>query len=121
MHRVSVCSPKSGSDFRNSFSASSRSRSLRSLIDSSGTAGSDLVALVTNGITKELRNWLFCLAFVCIGLEMHLKTFASSMRGGKPLVLYLVGQAFNLLLTGLMAWFTFGYLFRDTIDQLLPK
>ncbi len=83
--------------------------------------GSDLVALATNGITKELRNWLFCLAFVCIGLEMHLKTFASSLRGGKPLVLYLVGQAFNLLLTGLMAWFTFGYLFRDTVEQLLKK
>ncbi len=92
-----------------------------SVIDSTSEAGSGLISMTTNAITKELRNWLFCFAFVCIGLEMHLKTFAASMKGGKPLVLYLVGQSLNLLLTWLMASLTFGYLFRDTIEALLPK
>jgi uncharacterized integral membrane protein (TIGR00698 family) len=93
---------------------------IASLIDWSGEAGADLVKATIDGVTKELRNWLFCLAFVCIGLEMQVATLGPALRGGKPMILYVVGQALNLLLTGLMAWIVFGWLFRESIVQWLP-
>ncbi|MBI4556888.1 MAG: putative sulfate exporter family transporter [Candidatus Hydrogenedentes bacterium] len=54
--------------------------------------------------TQVFRSWLFCLAFVCIGLESNFKSLRTQMGGGKPLVLYVVGQGFNVLLTLLVAW-----------------
>jgi uncharacterized membrane protein YadS len=92
-----------------------------SLVDYSGESGASLVKQSIDLVTKELRNWLFCLAFVCIGLEMKMQTLWPAMRGGKPMILYVVGQALNLLLTGLMAWFVFGWLFRESIMQWLPQ
>jgi len=69
---------------------------------------------VQNGVTKPLRGWLFCLAFVCIGLESNVSQFLPHLRSGKPLVLYVVGQSLNLLLTLAMAYLMFGWLFADT-------
>ena len=63
---------------------------------------------VIRPVTKTLRGWLFCLAFVSIGLESNFKELASQMAGGKPMILYVVGQSFNLILTLLMAWLAFG-------------
>ncbi len=60
------------------------------------------------GLSKKLRGWFFCLAFVAIGLESNFKKLASQLVGGKPIVLYIVGQSFNLALTLLMAWIAFG-------------
>ena len=54
--------------------------------------------------TKVFRGWLFCLAFVSIGLEANLREMAARMVGGKPVYLYLTGQTFNLILTLLIAW-----------------
>lgn len=54
--------------------------------------------------TKQVREWLFCLAFVSIGLESNLRDLTRQMTGGKPLVLYLVGQSANIVLTLLVAW-----------------
>ncbi len=68
---------------------------------------------VQNGVTKSLRGWLFCLAFVCIGLESNVRQFLPHLRSGKPLVLYVVGQSLNLLLTLAMAYLMFGWLFAD--------
>ncbi len=90
---------------------------IASVIDWSGPSGATLIKQTIDLVTKETRNWLFCLAFVCIGLEMQARTFLPVLRGGKPLVLYVVGQAFNILLTGLMAWVVFGWLFRDSITK----
>jgi len=92
-----------------------------SLVDYSGVSGASLVKQSIDLLTKELRNWLFCLAFVCVGLEMRIQTLWPAMRGGKPMILYLVGQSLNLLLTGLMAWLVFGWLFRESIIQWLPQ
>jgi uncharacterized integral membrane protein (TIGR00698 family) len=58
--------------------------------------------------TKVLRGWFFCLAFVAIGLESNFKNLAGQLVGGKPIVLYIIGQSFNILLTLLMAWLAFG-------------
>ena len=69
---------------------------------------------VIGAITKTCRGWLFCLAFVAIGLESNFRELAKQMAGGKPIVLYLVGQSFNLILTVLAAYLAFG-------GWLLPK
>jgi uncharacterized membrane protein YadS len=86
----------------------------------SGSAGEAIVETAVDNITKYLRNWLFCLAFVCIGLETHFRTLLPALSGGKTLVLYVAGQSFNILLTGIMVWLVFGWLFRDAITQWLP-
>jgi len=59
-------------------------------------------------ITKTFRGWFFCLAFVSIGLESNFKELASKMESGKPMVLYVVGQSFNIILTLFAAWLAFG-------------
>ena len=69
--------------------------------------GSDEVGEILN-VTKRFRGWFFCLAFVSIGLESNFKELASKMEGGKPMLLYVVGQSFNIILTLLMAWLAFG-------------
>ncbi len=58
--------------------------------------------------SKVVRGWLFCLAFVAIGLESNFKDLANQLVGGKPIILYIVGQSFNILLTLLVAWLVFG-------------
>jgi uncharacterized membrane protein YadS len=66
-------------------------------------------------VTNPLRGWFFCLAFVAIGLESNFRELASQMEGGKPLLLYIVGQSFNLILTLFMAWIAFGLVFPNVI------
>ncbi len=73
--------------------------------------GPQIVNGVINGGTKMLRGWLFCLAFVSIGLETEFRELARFFKGGKPIVLYAVGQSFNLCLTLLMAWLMFEKVF----------
>lgn len=82
---------------------------------------SSLAAFAANGetlvkasvdVTKLLRTWLFCLAFVSIGLETNFRNLAPYLTGGKPLVLYVVGQSLNLALTLLMAWLMFGVIYK---------
>ncbi len=70
---------------------------------------------VLKPITVHLRGWLFCMAFVSIGLESNFKELASQMAGGKPMILYVVGQSFNLILTLLMAWLAFGGVLFDRV------
>jgi len=66
-------------------------------------------------ITRTLRGWFFCLAFVAIGLESNFRDLSSRMEGGKPLLLYVVGQSFNLALTLLIAWLAFFVVFAEVI------
>ena len=66
---------------------------------------------VIGGFTKNIRGWLFCLAFVSIGLSTNFKVLSKHFTGGKPLILYLCGQAFNLCLTLLMAYIMFYLVF----------
>jgi uncharacterized integral membrane protein (TIGR00698 family) len=71
------------------------------------TLGEDRVSGILDQ-TKTLRGWFFCLAFVSIGLESNFKDLASQLVGGKPIILYVVGQSFNIFLTLLAAWLAFG-------------
>ncbi|MCP4569383.1 MAG: putative sulfate exporter family transporter [FCB group bacterium] len=66
-------------------------------------------------VTKTLRGWFFCLAFVAIGLESNFKDLASRMEGGKPMTLYIVGQSFNLGLTLFIAYLAFMVFFPNAI------
>ena len=70
---------------------------------------------VIKAVTNPLRGWFFCLAFVSIGLESNFKELAKQMEGGKPMVLYVVGQSFNLVLTLAVAWLAFMVLFPQAI------
>lgn len=70
---------------------------------------------VLKPITTPLRSWFFCLAFVSIGLESNFKDLARQMEGGKPMLLYVVGQSFNLLLTLAVAWLAFMVLFKGVV------
>lgn len=67
----------------------------------------------TAGITKPIREWLFCLAFVCLGLDTNFKELLPYFKTGKPLMLYVCGQALNILLTFIMAYLMFGILFKE--------
>jgi uncharacterized integral membrane protein (TIGR00698 family) len=68
-----------------------------------------------NPVTKILRGWFFCMAFVAIGLESNFKDLARRMEGGKPMILYVVGQSFNLILTLFIAWLAFFIFFPNAI------
>ena len=77
--------------------------------------GPQLIDAMIAGSVKSLRGWLFCLAFVSIGLETNFREFMPYLRGGKPLTLYLCGQTLNLVLTLFMAWLMFEVVFKDLV------
>jgi uncharacterized integral membrane protein (TIGR00698 family) len=70
---------------------------------------------VIKAVTNPLRGWFFCLAFVSIGLESNFKEMAEQFEGGKTMILYVVGQSFNLVLTLVVAWLAFVVLFPNVI------
>lgn len=70
------------------------------------------------GFTKSIRGWLFCLAFVSIGLSTNFKELRHQFSGGKPLILYFCGQLLNLGLTLLMAWLMFYKVFPEITDSI---
>ena len=76
--------------------------------------GDDAVAGIID-LTSDLRGWLFCLAFASIGLESNFRALAGQVSGGRPIQLYVVGQAFNLVLTLLAAWLAFGGVLFDRV------
>jgi uncharacterized membrane protein YadS len=56
-----------------------------------------------------LKDWAFCLAFVCMGLEISVAQFKK--MGWSPVVVYLIVTVFNTLLALLISWLIFGWLF----------
>jgi len=86
-----------------------------SWLDSLGPEPALWVKGATDGFTKHLRGWLFCTAFVCMGLQTDFHELAPVLLSGRPVVLYLVGQSLNLALTLAMASLTFGWLFRKAV------
>ncbi len=88
---------------------------LCSVVFAASLFGELWVKAVTDGVTKPLRTWLFCLAFVCIGLETNFRELMPFLRSGKPLTLYLCGQALNVVLTLIMAQWAFGWKFAPLL------
>ena len=89
-----------------------------STIYSSGVSGSALAESVTLGTGEILRGWLFCLAFVAIGLETNFRELSHYLKDGKAITLYVCGQTLNLALTLLMAWIMFEKVFPQAADVL---
>ena len=85
--------------------------------------GSDVgYALVDHGairgMSKIFRGWFFCLAFVSIGLATNFRELKHQFSGGKPLILYVCGQSFNLALTLLMAYIMFYKVFPEITARI---
>lgn len=66
-------------------------------------------------VTSDFRGWLFCLAFVSIGLQSSFRELGRQTSGGRPIQLYLTGQAFNVVLTLVAAWLAFGGVLFDRV------
>jgi len=94
---------------------------LLSYCQSLGIEGKALVSSIVDGASKSTREWLFCLAFVSIGLESNFREYRHMLSEGKPVILYVCGQALNLLLTFLMAWLMFSKIFPNAASELLVK
>lgn len=89
----------------------------------SGSFGSDMSrAVISNGasgsMTVPLRGWFFALAFASIGLSTNFRELAHYFKGGKPVILYVCGQTFNLILTLFMAWLMFYKVFPDITAKI---
>jgi uncharacterized membrane protein YadS len=65
------------------------------------------------GMGDLFRGWFFCLSFVSIGLATNFRELKEHFRGGKPLILYVCGQSFNLCLTLLVAYIMFYVVFPE--------
>ncbi len=78
----------------------------------------DLIEGGVYGYTKNMRGWLFCLAFTSIGLSTNFKELSAHFSGGKPLILYLCGQLLNLALTLFMAWLMFYKIFPEITSSI---
>ncbi|WP_045210938.1 YeiH family protein [Desulfonatronovibrio magnus] len=90
------------------------------LAETAGEAWS--YAMINNGIlawANGFRGWFFAIAFVSIGLSINYRELKEPLRGGKPLILYVCGQGFNLILTALVAYIMFMVIFRDITDRLM--
>ncbi len=94
---------------------------LFSVLDSSlgkGMADSLLNGGAVSGGTKLLRDWFFSLSFAAIGLSTNFRELAQYFKGGKPLILYVCGQSFNLVLTLTMAYFMFYVVFPEITAKI---
>ena len=72
----------------------------------------------TNQIGKSFRGWFFALAFVAIGLTTNFRELKGYLKGGKPIILYVCGQTFNLLLTLAMAYLMFYKVFPEITAKI---
>jgi uncharacterized membrane protein YadS len=73
---------------------------------------------VIRGFTKIFRGWFFCLAFVSIGLATNFRELGKYLKGGKPLILYVCGQSFNLIFTLTMAYIMFYLVFPEITAKI---
>ena len=70
------------------------------------------------GGTRLLRGWFFALSFAAIGLSTNFRELAKYFKGGKPLILYVCGQSFNLVLTLIMAYIMFYLVFPEITAKI---
>lgn len=74
---------------------------------------------IVGGLTSPMRTWCFGLAFTSIGLSTNFRELAVYFKGGKPLILYVTGQSFNLVITLAMAYVMFYVVFPDITASLV--
>jgi uncharacterized membrane protein YadS len=88
------------------------------LLGSSGGKWGESAMLVKDTLVKSTRDWLFSLAFVSIGLETNFRELASYLKGGKPVLLYVIGQTINLVLSLAMCWLMLKVVYPDFAQTL---
>jgi uncharacterized membrane protein YadS len=89
----------------------------------SGGLGTDMSnALIgqglVGGLTSPMRSWCFALAFTSIGLSTNFRELSAYFKGGKPVILYVCGQTFNLILTLTMAYVMFYKVFPEITAKI---
>lgn len=67
----------------------------------------DAAVATTRGTLNAIRTAWFAMAFVCIGLETSPKELVIT-GDGRPAIAFLGGQAFNIIVTLIMAYLLFG-------------
>jgi uncharacterized membrane protein YadS len=90
------------------------------LLPSLGVSSNAIDSITKDTITP-LRSWLFCLAFVAFGLETNFRELGKYLKEGKPLLLYLIGQTWSMILSLAMAYWMFGVLYADRVKEILAK
>jgi uncharacterized membrane protein YadS len=60
-----------------------------------------------------MKDWMFCLAFVCMGLELN--AAGNKKMGWSPVIVYLIVTVFNTLLALGVSWLIFGWLFPTSL------
>ncbi|MDL2279404.1 YeiH family protein [Desulfovibrio sp. OttesenSCG-928-G11] len=73
---------------------------------------------LVRGLTSPMRSWCFALAFTSIGLGTNFRELAHYFKGGKPVILYVCGQSFNLVLTLAMAYVMFYIVFPEITAKI---
>jgi len=73
---------------------------------------------LVRGLSTPLRSWCFALAFASIGLSTNFRELAPYFKGGKPVTLYLTGQAFNMTISILLVYFMFYVVFPEITAAL---
>lgn len=86
--------------------------------------GQDVARVVIdNGIIRSfvspIQAWLFALAFASIGLTTDFRELGQYFKGGKPVILYVVGQGFSLVMSLGMSWLMFLVVFKEITDKLM--
>nr|WP_276538535.1 putative sulfate exporter family transporter [Dehalobacterium formicoaceticum] len=78
--------------------------------------------IIDNGLVStigSLQKWFFALAFASIGLSTNFREFGQYLKGGKPLILYVVGQTFSLGASLTMCYLMFTKVFPHVTEALL--
>lgn len=81
---------------------------IASLIFTFGWIGDD-----ASGAIKGMKDWAFCLAFVCMGLELEVSGFKK--MGWSPVIVYVIVTIFNTVLALGVSWLIFGWLFPASL------
>lgn len=79
--------------------------------------GGAMAETITKETTTPLRTWIFCLSFIAIGLQTDFRKLWPYLSGSRPLLLYVIGQCWNLLLSFLMAYLMFGVLYANRFSS----
>jgi uncharacterized membrane protein YadS len=68
-----------------------------------------LIAKDPGAAIAAMKDWAFCLAFVCMGLELSVGQFKK--MGWSPIIVYLIVTVFNTILALIVSYLIFGWLF----------
>jgi uncharacterized membrane protein YadS len=76
-------------------------------------AGKTADAATAGNAIGAMKDWAFCLAFVCMGLEVSLGDFKK--MGWSPVVVFLIVTVFNTVLALGVSYLIFGVLFTGAL------